>query len=1273
MTRAFSALLHLLCLIAITAAVRAAESDDSVRLNLGPDRVCFYNEKKYFRLPYQVVEGDTVTTIADSIYGNESVASLIAKQNSLEPDAPLEPDSTLYLPVRRFCLRLNPGTLAEQYKGIRSFVDVMGQDARYSHSWSGRVVWENLSGKSFDVTEIYAKAFVPRFLTLSSTENAKKRLILSIAATSWRQIFAGHSSVELVEVAGLPQVEKRFGAAGVSGYRRHWTAFEDDFDKLSENGDETALAELVRREASVVYETVLEQIKYAVASRFRESETPPDDDGRFAKARRIAELFPPEYGRAGMLQMIATYDNWTRAEYGIREAATELFDAAGAAVESRRYKTAIELAHEALPKYQRIGDQPATYSTYILFASAYKQLRQYEDMRIAFERARDIAAKVGDISNYARLSVNIASVVGATENLASGIAMIEEAAQNMRSVGLYYREAYVHTAMAALYREAGDYSGALYHHQQAYLLDKERQISGTSANRAAQMEEADLLRMVGRYRPALKIYTRLLTHLRSKGKSERELELMYTIGSTLQDMGDHQAAIELFQDVIDLGEQYSAPKEGTLRSVIAVRHPWTEEGKVVARLGESLLATGQSEAALKVLHNGYAYYLERNDIDGQIEMHRLFGKVYVKIGYPNDAIRRFNSALALSEEYGRSESLWELYHDLAVAQTRASSMDAALRSFDTANARLDEAPIGDIWRSDAGVSRNLQLRRQFFLDYGELLLALHAKNPSAGYDRQLFTISERAKSIRFQVSIARAAAKNALGGSQDFRDLMAREGELIARAAKLRAGTDAPPEARAIPLSVRKSTDVQLLEIETSLATVQRSMRSRYPDYVRHLRRNPLSVEDVQTLLRSDQAIVSYQFGLSAPLAFVISPKSFELVPLATTRKALAELIGSVRIGIDRVNTADGFKEIDGFPDLEQFQPQSAHELYAEVFAPVRTAMGSKTAEVYISADDLLYTVPFGILVTDPVDATRFESARARGRNGEAPYLSEYRIPKFLIEDYTFSYLPSVSMLSSASIQHTVAGRKNRIPFLAFADPVFRRVSHTVPEKTEVAAAAVRNRMTADLMQDTSGYRLKRLVGTQREADDVAKALNGSKDHIYVREAASEFNLYQVPLDRARVVLFATHGLLGGDFSGGIAEPALALSVSDEDPRYDGFLTMTEVLGLDLSADLVILSACDTYGRAENVGRGEGFAGLARSFIFAGAGGVVVTHWSVESESTRNVITSMFVSRRDKVASNLSSAKLDLKSSLRTFKSIPGYEISLAHPYFWGAFVHVGR
>jgi CHAT domain-containing protein len=112
----------------------------------------------------------------------------------------------------------------------------------------------------------------------------------------------------------------------------------------------------------------------------------------------------------------------------------------------------------------------------------------------------------------------------------------------------------------------------------------------------------------------------------------------------------------------------------------------------------------------------------------------------------------------------------------------------------------------------------------------------------------------------------------------------------------------------------------------------------------------------------------------------------------------------------------------------------------------------------------------------------------------------------------------------------------------------------------------------------------------------------------------------------ARVVHFATHGLLAGEtalFTASKAEPALMLTPPETASETDdGLLTASEVAGLKLDADWVVLSACNTAS-GDDIGA-EALSGLARAFFYAGARSLLVSHWAVDSQATVALVTAAF-------------------------------------------------
>src|SRR5262249_37822747 len=129
----------------------------------------------------------------------------------------------------------------------------------------------------------------------------------------------------------------------------------------------------------------------------------------------------------------------------------------------------------------------------------------------------------------------------------------------------------------------------------------------------------------------------------------------------------------------------------------------------------------------------------------------------------------------------------------------------------------------------------------------------------------------------------------------------------------------------------------------------------------------------------------------------------------------------------------------------------------------------------------------------------------------------------------------------------------------------------------------------------------------------VSAALGVSEESLLLGQDATERSLRSKPLDDYRVISFATHALVAGDIEG-VAEPALVLTPgSQANAANDGLLTATEIANLDLDANLVILSACNTAA-ADGAASGRGLSGLAKAFFFAGSRAVAVTQWAVFSE-----------------------------------------------------------
>jgi CHAT domain-containing protein/Flp pilus assembly protein TadD len=296
-----------------------------------------------------------------------------------------------------------------------------------------------------------------------------------------------------------------------------------------------------------------------------------------------------------------------------------------------------------------------------------------------------------------------------------------------------------------------------------------------------------------------------------------------------------------------------------------------------------------------------------------------------------------------------------------------------------------------------------------------------------------------------------------------------------------------------------------------------------------------------------------------------------------------------------------------------------------------------------IVADGALQYIPFAALPVVAPDGRR------------APLLAEHEVVS----------LPSASVLARLRRE-----RLDRLPsphlVAVIADPVFQRSDPRVKRGTVVdfrlaanlpaAAADEGERSAGGLGLDG----LARLPHTRREAAAILDLVPAGESLAALDFAASRELVLSGRLRRYRIVHFATHGLLDSARPG---RSGLVLSRVDERGRpRDGFLGVHEIHGLDLRADLVVLSACRTA-----LGReiwGEGLLGLTQAFLQAGAGRVMVSLWNVDDAAAAELMSRFY---RGLLRQRLSPSRA-LRAAQLALSKEPRWEA----PYYWAGFSLLG-
>jgi CHAT domain-containing protein len=171
--------------------------------------------------------------------------------------------------------------------------------------------------------------------------------------------------------------------------------------------------------------------------------------------------------------------------------------------------------------------------------------------------------------------------------------------------------------------------------------------------------------------------------------------------------------------------------------------------------------------------------------------------------------------------------------------------------------------------------------------------------------------------------------------------------------------------------------------------------------------------------------------------------------------------------------------------------------------------------------------------------------------------------------------------------------------------------------------------------------------------------MNPMNTDLYLGTQASKAALLGKDLGSYDSIVFATHGYFGKDLPG-IQEPVIVFTLLDQPKGQDGFLRLSEVIGLKITADVVALTACQT-GLGQRIS-GEGTMGMGRAFQYAGARCVLMSLWSVAEASSVQLVESFF--RNMKEGKNKLQALQVARKEIRD----QGYQ----HPFFWAAFILVG-
>jgi CHAT domain-containing protein len=346
---------------------------------------------------------------------------------------------------------------------------------------------------------------------------------------------------------------------------------------------------------------------------------------------------------------------------------------------------------------------------------------------------------------------------------------------------------------------------------------------------------------------------------------------------------------------------------------------------------------------------------------------------------------------------------------------------------------------------------------------------------------------------------------------------------------------------------------------------------------------------------------------------------------------------------------------------IDRLDLRAAHLLYADLLAPLEPAWGA-AEDLVVVADGALGRLPLSMLPTSlspPSPATE-----------GAPRFEHLKRVAWLARRASVTNVPSINAF--VRLRLLPPGRADRAAFAGFGDPLFapRSASPTEPASAEAVQVRSISRRGIDLADYAQ---LAPLPDTRIEIQAIARALAADPERdVFLGAAASRRAVRGLDLSRRRVVAFATHGLVPGELPG-LTQPALALARA-EDARESPLLTLEDVLGLKLDADLVVLSACNTA--AGDALGADAVSGLGRGFFYAGSRTLLATHWAVETESSRALVSDLFAGyARDPARTRAQALRLAMLAVIDGPGKVDNRGrtlFSYAHPLFWAGYALYG-
>lgn len=873
------------------------------------------------------------------------------------------------------------------------------------------------------------------------------------------------------------------------------------------------------------------------------------------------------------------------------------------------YTQALDYFQRSLREAELLEDKRLVVYALNTIGGVFQLLGNYPQAQEFYLRSLQLAEATGDKKGTSNVLNNLGLLASAQGDFAQALAYYRRSLQLAGELADKANIAYTFNNIGAVYFSQGNYALALENYQQSLKLKEE--IGDKASIPGSLTNIGQLHREQGNYAQALDFLQRSL-------KLKEELKDKAGIANTLNSIGivyyfqkNYAQALDYFQKSLQLREELK-DKPGL--------------AEAISNIGLIHDAQGDYQRAIEYYQRGLKIKEELGDKAGIANGLSNVAASYLDAGQYALALENAERSSAMAAQLGIPPVLWS-------ARTTAGMSHLALKQNDRARQAFLDA-IATVEKLRGQVAGTEQDQQRYFEDklspyYAMVELSVSEKNYA-----EALAYAERSKSrtLLDVLSNGRVNITKAMTADEISRDraLLGEVSSLNTQISRLKL----QPKAEAQRLA---ELNTRLEKARLEYESFQTSLFASHPELkVQRGQTQPLILDDAQALLHDAKtALLEFVVAEDKTYLFVLtkaattgkqnsSPVTLSIYPLAIKSKELAGL-------------ADSFLKRVAERDLTVKEP--ARQLYDLLVKPAEKQLqGIK--KLCIVPDGPLWNLPFQALLQED-----------KG---------------YLLEQYAIFYAPSLSVLREMQRKGAQLRLAQRQPNVAPAQArTLAKVSYVAssPELFALGNPALNGEKTVAARTGLRDEPLDPLPEAEKEVKRLGQLYGAERSMVLIGDKAVEETV-KAFAGKYQVIHFAAHAILDDRNP---MYSKIILSPQREHPAEDGLLETWEIMKLDLNAEMVVMSACQTArGR---VGAGEGIIGMTWALFNAGVPSAVVSQWKVDSARTSELMVEFHKNLLRHRAGGKAAASKSEALREAALKLLHG---PYNHPAYWAGFILIG-